>query len=69
MAVLPKTIYRFNEIPIKISAKFFTDIKRTVLNLIRKTNIPGKAKQSYKIKELQESSQSLTSNFTTELQY
>ena len=34
MAILPNTIYRSNTMPIKISAKFFTDIKRAVLNFI-----------------------------------
>ena len=34
MAVLPKTTYRFNAIPIKISTQFFTDLKRTILNFI-----------------------------------
>ena len=31
MAILPKAIYRFNAMPIKISAKFYKDLKRTVL--------------------------------------
>ena len=34
MATLPKTIYRFHAIPIKIPTQSFTDLDGTILNFI-----------------------------------
>ena len=42
MTILPKAIYRFNTILIKISAQFYTDIERTNFNLIWKQSNPAK---------------------------
>ena len=43
MAILPKAIYRLNAILIKIPAKFFKDLKRTI-NFIWKNRKPRIAK-------------------------
>ena len=40
MAILSKTIYRFNAIPVKIPPKFFTGLGRTIINFIWKNKKP-----------------------------
>jgi hypothetical protein len=61
IVTLPKAIYRFNAIPIKIPKKFFTDMESTFLNFISKSKNPGYPKQFLTIKERPGKSPSLTS--------
>lgn len=67
MTILPKVIYAFNAIHIKIYTQFFTDLERIKLSLRWKNKNPGYLKQSQTIKELLEVSPFLISSSSTKL--
>jgi hypothetical protein len=55
MTILTKEIYRFNEIPIKISTQFFTNLERPILDIVWKNKTKQnktKQKQTNKNKKL-----------------
>ena len=68
MILLPKAIYRFNAIPIKLPMAFFTELEQKTLKICMETQKTLNSQSNLRENNGVEEADSLTSDYTTKLQ-